>query len=169
MTRSLFDLPDVLLRAPTRNTLRSIEFSVHGIPATQGSSKTIPHRFTGAPTYRPDNPRLAPWRSDVAQTALVRMAELGIGGVLIDGPVRMVLRFRMPRRKKHGTRNRLEDAAVKPDLSKILRAVEDALTGVVYTDDSRITTSVQLKRVAKPGSPPGVDIAVGPDYDDSLD
>jgi Holliday junction resolvase RusA-like endonuclease len=37
---------------------------------------------------------------------------------------------------------------VKPDLTKLLRAVEDALTGVVWRDDSQIIHQVVNKEYA---------------------
>lgn len=49
----------------------------------------------------------------------------------------------------------------KPDLSKLIRAAEDALTGIVYVDDARITRLVVEKRFAV-DSPPRVEICVQP-------
>lgn len=37
----------------------------------------------------------------------------------------------------------------RPDADKLLRAVGDALTGVVYRDDAQLTTVVVRKRWAK--------------------
>jgi Holliday junction resolvase RusA-like endonuclease len=53
----------------------------------------------------------------------------------------------------------LEWPAKKPDLSKLIRGVEDALTAIVYVDDSRIVVSHIEKRFAI-DSPPRVEIEV---------
>jgi Holliday junction resolvase RusA-like endonuclease len=56
------------------------------------------------------------------------------GLALFDGPVRVHVKFVLPRAK---TRRRLF-ACVKPDLDKLLRALFDGLEGSVFTNDSRV-------------------------------
>lgn len=52
---------------------------------------------------------------------------------------------------------------VKPDLSKVLRAVEDALSGIVYTDDARVVRYGEMfKRYAAWGGAGGVAVTVQP-------
>ena len=46
---------------------------------------------------------------------------------------------------------------VKPDLSKIVRAAEDAMSGVVYIDDSQVCERFAKKKY---GNRPGVEIFV---------
>lgn len=86
--------------------------------------------------------RLQSWRSHVAWHA--RMA---YKGELLAGPIHMSLTFMKPRPKAHyGTgRNErlLKDSApaapiLQPDGLKLARAVEDALSSVVYGDDAQI-------------------------------
>jgi Holliday junction resolvase RusA-like endonuclease len=48
---------------------------------------------------------------------------------------------------------------VKPDVLKLARAVEDALTGILYRDDAQIVTEVLRKRY---GDPPRVEIRLSP-------
>lgn len=166
--RTLFDAPEQL--APPVQSERALLFSVHGVPTTQGSGKPLLSHSTGRPFIKPDHgPALKAWRQDVARTALAARAELGLEGVLIEGAVRLVLTFRMPRRKSWPRRARLEHVAKRPDFDKLTRAVSDALTGVVWIDDSQVTTALILKRPARLGEPPGVDVAVGPDHDDRSD
>lgn len=128
-----------------------IEFSVIGQPVTQGSKRAMPIYRSGKPVMdngRPmvrvvnDNPKLVEWRATVAQVARV-----AYDGDLICGAVSLDLEFVRPRPKSHyGTgRNaeRLKHSAAeypigKPDTLKLARAVEDALTGVMWRDDSQI-------------------------------
>lgn len=165
---SLFDAPEQLEQPAGEHPL-ALVFDVHGEPVPQGSGKAIVSKSTGRAFMKRDDSKLLPWRQQIGQTALAQLAQRQLGGVLIDGPVRLVVRFRMPRRKKHGQRTRLADAAVRPDADKLLRSVCDALTNVVFGDDGQITTVLVRKRVARPGEPTGVEIAVGPDSDASCD
>jgi crossover junction endodeoxyribonuclease RusA len=73
--------------------------------------------------------------------------------------------FSMPRPASHFGAHGLRPRAPrwpskKPDLSKLVRAIEDALTGVVYDDDARIVMHDITKRYAEPGSPPRAEIVV---------
>jgi Holliday junction resolvase RusA-like endonuclease len=42
---------------------------------------------------------------------------------------------------------------VKPDASKLLRALEDPMSGIVYTDDARIATVLVAKEYARDCDP----------------
>ena len=68
--------------------------------------------------------------------------------VLFDGPLHLQLVFKMPRpRSVKGQRY----PAVKPDLSNLEKAVEDALEGIVYTNDSRIVSKTSRKIYSEDG------------------
>lgn len=51
----------------------------------------------------------------------------------------------------------------KPDTDKLIRAINDSLTGVAFRDDSQVTTIVAHKRRARPGEDPGVVVRVSID------
>lgn len=102
---------------------------------------------------------VGPWRKAV--TAAARLAAEnwgtpgGPGWVVLDGPVMASVVFTFERPAGHwGTgRNagRLKPSAPGrperyPDLSKLLRSTEDALTGVAWSDDARV---VEYGRLAK--------------------
>ena len=130
---------------------------VVGEPVTQGSKRSyVPrHPSTGQPYYKngrivsavvEDNKEaLASWRSLVADAARKHVG--GCPHFERGSPLHLAIAFLKPRLKGHfGTgRNagRLKSSApdyptTKPDLLKLARAVEDAMTGIVYVDDSQI-------------------------------
>jgi crossover junction endodeoxyribonuclease RusA len=130
-----------------------IEFEVVGEPKPQGSKKSTPIYRKDGELVRTadgrimtrtidDNPKTGQWKQEIAQAARQTYR-----GSLLDGPLALWLTFVRPRPKSHyGTgRNaaRLKDSAPayptgRPDTLKLARAVEDALTGVVWRDDSLI-------------------------------
>ena len=135
-----------------------LEFWVYGEPKPQGSKKAFVNPRTQRAVLVESSKGLRPWRQDLSATA---MAERPHGWELLDGAIALELEFRLPRRKKHGRRACTpDDAAVRPDSSKLLRAVEDALSGVLIWDDARITDHVIRKRIADVGQSPGVRIRI---------
>ena len=105
------------------------------------------------------------WRSAVAKAGHDAMD----GRSLFDGPLYVevtLIRRRGPGHFGQG-RNRgllLPSApmypAVMPDATKLMRSTEDALTGVVWVDDSRNCTTHVEKVYAEPGEPEGAEIRV---------
>jgi Holliday junction resolvase RusA-like endonuclease len=143
-----------------------ITFTVRGMPAPQGSKSYLGASKGGKPRFRESSPRVAPWRADVRQGAMTAM---GDDAVLEDG-VAIELAFRWPRPKGHyGTGSRaavLRAGAPElpigmPDLDKLARAILDALTGVVWTDDAQVVDLTLSKRYADMAGP-GVDVRVRP-------
>lgn len=104
----------------------NLVIEVFGRPAPQGSKKSIGHnRFVETSKYLPA------WRSAVSAAARAAVPE---GFEPWDCPVALEMLFfiERPKNPKFGW------PAVAPDASKLQRAVEDALTGIVWVDDSRI-------------------------------
>lgn len=128
-----------------------IAFEVIGEPKPQGSKRAVPIYRGGVPVMKDgrtltrvieDNPKLAQWRQEVAHA--VRAI---YDGPLITGPVQLRLCFGRPRPKSHygsgrnaGVLKRLAPKypTSRPDTIKLARAIEDALTGVLWRDDSQI-------------------------------
>lgn len=133
-------------------------FVVYGIAAPAGS-KTVGRTKTGSTFLRDSSKRSYPWRRDVAQAAGLAMR----GSPLLDGPLALELRFYLPRPKGHFGAKGLRPSApawptVKPDVTKLLRAVEDGMTGIVYRDDAQIV----VQRVSKCyGEPARCEVAIG--------
>lgn len=140
----------------------NLEFFVPGLPITQGSKRAFVNKYTGKAMLVEDAERLKPWRWSVGVTAAQAMAKRPF----IQGPVRIRLQFLFPRPKSHyGTgRNHATLKATaqplptgKPDLDKLQRAVFDALTHVVWVDDSLVTEVFAIKRY---NPEPGVLVAI---------
>ena len=93
-----------------------------------------------------DSKKSRPWKTQVAQHAGEAMA----GRDLFQGPLHLTLRFYVQRPQGHyGARGLKPSAptwpAKKPDCTKLLRAVEDAMQGVIYRNDSQIVGQVVTK------------------------
>lgn len=137
------------LRSEPIGTQWALALFVPGRPAPQGSK-----RHVGGGVMVESSKAVAPWRTTVAWHAAqaYRLAPLGEA-------VWVGLEFVMPRpaaTPKHST-----PAAVKrPDLDKLTRAVFDALSGVVWRDDSQVIQVVASKRLAELDEQPGVKINV---------
>lgn len=130
-----------------------IVIQVFGNAQPAGSKKAIPlggRNPTGRWAVVDDNKKSGPWKDQVAQEAGEQYH-----GPLLQGPLSVELVFFQVRPKGHyGTgRNAgmVKDGApaypcAKPDALKLARAVEDALTGIVWRDDSLIVDERIAKR-----------------------
>lgn len=135
-----------------------ITFYVHGKPEPAGSKRAFVNPKTGKAIVTDANAKSKPWKQEVAQTARLALPE---GFTPLDGPVRLVVDFYVARPKGHyGTGKNagtLREGApdyptTKPDATKLLRGLEDALTGIVWRDDSQIVSQTVRKRYGTPGA-----------------
>lgn len=132
-----------------------LDVFVPGHARPQGSIKAIVHKHTGRAVAIKDNNRTQKtWRADVRDTV-----EREWSGPPLDGPIGVRCDFVMPRPQSTPKR-RTPPAIKKPDGDKLLRAVWDALTHLVWTDDSRIVSWSGSKRLAELGEIPGCRIRV---------
>lgn len=121
-------------------------FRVPGIPIPQGSMRAIRSGRNGALVMLSDNDKLSSWRGDVRDAALRAIAPGPYPKAPRGEPVRVGVTFHLPRIKAHFTpKGELRDYApsyptTKPDLDKLVRAILDAMTGVVYYDDAQVAT-----------------------------
>ncbi len=114
-----------------------LEFAVFGDPGPQGSK-----RHVGGGRMIESSKKVKPWRDSVMWCA----REALCGRPMIFGPVVVDMIFTM-RKPTGAPKRRRTWPAVAPDLSKLARATEDALTiAGVYEDDARI---VEYGRLAK--------------------
>ena len=121
---------------------------VPGEPVPQGSM-----RSPKAGLVLHSNPKLKSWRAEIGWAA----KDCWRGSALLDGPVSLDCAFVFTRTKR--PRHPFwRDTA--PDLDKLIRAVGDALEGVVLSNDARIVRVSAHKKWASPSSPPGASIGV---------
>ena len=137
--------------------MEPIHFCVWGKPKTQGSKKVDAIYRKGADgrpvpvtdangrvitRAREDNPLLESWRSAVAGAAMKVY-----DGEVLTGGITLQIEYRFARPKSHYGSGRnvrvLKPSAPEhhvqaPDVSKLTRAVEDALTGVLWQNDGQV-------------------------------
>jgi hypothetical protein len=75
-------------------------------------------------------------------------------GLLLDG-VRVTVAFYLPRPKALPKKRTAHLKA--PDIDKILRGFLDAITGIVFRDDSQVVEVIAMKRYAAEGDAPHVE------------
>ena len=108
-----------------------LQFEVFGVPQPQGSSRAFVNRTTGRAIVTSSNPHLKDWRTEIASGARTAMQGLPP----IEHSVSVRATFWLPRPKSV----KRDEPTVKPDLDKLVRAVLDGLTHIVYFDDAQVT------------------------------
>jgi Holliday junction resolvase RusA-like endonuclease len=118
---------------------------IQGIPAPAGSKRAFVIKGTGrAVVTDAGGEKTADWKRTVKHFVRDHFA----GKSPETGPLELVMFFDMPRPKSHyrtgknagllkadAPRNHTQ----KPDTTKLVRGVEDAMSGVVWRDDTQIT------------------------------
>jgi Holliday junction resolvase RusA-like endonuclease len=129
-----------------------IEFFVAGIPSPSGSKKAFAHPKTGKIIVMDTAKNKGSWQALVAMHAQKAMADAG--AEMITGPVMMAIEFSFTRPKSHfgigKNADKLKPTAplehtIKPDLTKLIRCAEDALTGIVWKDDCQVVSRESSK------------------------
>jgi crossover junction endodeoxyribonuclease RusA len=126
---------------------RTVHFEVSGLPIAQGSMRAFVVK--GKPVITSTSRNLNQWRQLVALRANEVRAKP------FEGPVIVELNFRLPKPKSAPKRKR-SFATKRPDLDKLIRSVLDALTHVLFRDDSQVVQITALKDYG----PPGVTVSV---------
>lgn len=127
-----------------------LSFTVYG-QAQPAGSKTAGVTKGGKVFVRDSARHGAPWRRHVARAA----AEAMNGTGLLDGALSLTVRFWVPRPKGHFGARGLKPSAPdyptkRPDVTKLLRAVEDACTGIIWRDDAQIVAQHAIKCYGEP-------------------
>jgi Holliday junction resolvase RusA-like endonuclease len=144
-----------------------LKFFVPGTPVPKGSAKgfVVKNKATGkmrAIVVQDNKERQKPWASMIGL-----LASQCYKGALLSGPVSLSLQFVMPRLKGHYGSGKNADVLKagapywhisKPDTDKLIRCVKDALTGVVWGDDSQVCRMDFILKVY--GDKPGVHIEI---------
>lgn len=125
-----------------------ITIVVYGAPAPQGSKKFV-GIVNGHGMMAESSKKVKPWRQDVKAAALAVRA----GAEPIDGPVMVRMVFTVPKPASAPKRKRTWPSK-KPDVSKLARSTEDALTDAgIWKDDARVVEYARLAKVF-PGEDP---------------
>lgn len=157
--------------------MQPIKFTVYGLAQSAGSKRAMPiyrkgangrqlvTRANGSPVIAvvDDNAKSRDWKNAVASAA--RQA---YSGELLRGPLEVHFVFFRPRPKGHfgsGKNSAVLKATAepypitKPDVLKLARGAEDAITGVCWLDDAQIVDELISKRY---GEPARVEIEITP-------
>ncbi len=146
-------------------------FFVPGIPAPGGSKRFVGFGKKSGRAILIDDAgeRNKNWRSSVAHFGLqARTSEAKTLGVsdLLTVPLLVTMEFVMPRPKGHfNAKGVVRGVAPKfpttrPDVLKLARSTEDALTGVIWADDAQTVTLHLSKRFADLSESSGAQITV---------
>lgn len=131
---------------------QAITFTVQGTPEPGGSKKA--YVVNDRAVVVDANPRVKGWRSQVAAACRSEYQ-----GALLRGALAVEFTFFVPRPKGHyGTGKNAgtlkgsapQYPAVRPDVLKLARGTEDALTDVLWADDALIVEERLLKLYGEP-------------------
>jgi Holliday junction resolvase RusA-like endonuclease len=126
-----------------------ITFTVAGTPVTQGSTRAFVRGTRAIVTHDKREP-LMNWRASIAQAAqLAANSAKAPPGT----PVSVSVLFRLQRPKS--APKRVTEVTTKPDVDKLARAALDALTGVLWADDSQVVSLHAQKEYAGEAQPCG--------------
>jgi Holliday junction resolvase RusA-like endonuclease len=132
----------------------SLVLTVYGEAQPAGSKRALYHSGMRYPAVVDANPASKGWKNLVATEAAKAW-----DGPLLDGPLALEVAFYRPRPAAHFGTGR--NAGVvktsapayptsRPDVTKLLRGVEDALTGIVWRDDARVVRQRAEKFYGEP-------------------
>lgn len=140
--------------------IKTFKMFVPGIARTAGSHVAFGNRITHAGKFTKQ------WMDKISWFAL---KEYGQRQILHEGPVEIEIQFYLQRPERHyGTgrnRKKLKPSSPichisEPDGDKLRRAVQDALTGIIYKDDKQIIHGQEWKYYADGEQKPGALIKV---------
>jgi len=142
----------------------SVVFAVRGTPAAKGSARAFVNKRTGRAFVAPGGAKstelkIGNWNSAVREAAAEAVGDLE-APLFVDRALNVTIDFAIARPSGHWGKGknvgRVSPSAPryprsKPDIDKLARCTLDAITGIVFDDDSRIVTLHLIKRYADPG------------------
>lgn len=131
-----------------------LQFTVFGKPEPQGSTRAFLPKGSTRPIITSDNPKLKSWRQELSKAAIAACVDCEGWPLESRIPVQVALQFFFkPPQKTNG-----KEKTTRPDVDKLMRAVLDGMTGIVYHDDSQVAHA-QISKIF--GIPERVEIYVG--------
>lgn len=131
--------------------MNGVTFHVNGTPAPKGSTTRMPNGAMLPAGTTASRKRFADWRTDIRNAASEAMGE----NEPQRGAVRLLCEFDLMypassiRKYQFGWLPHTK----QPDVDKLLRALLDALTGIVWVDDSQVAFVTVNKVYAWNGRP----------------
>jgi Holliday junction resolvase RusA-like endonuclease len=126
-----------------------LELKVYGIPKSQGNKRFMGMSKKGHGILIESTVGLKDWRESVKLAAIQMMG--GPAARRIDGPIRLEIVFTLPKPKSAPKLRRIYPDK-KPDLSKLVRAAEDALSDAgAWEYDARVIDCQSGKRFPNEG------------------
>jgi crossover junction endodeoxyribonuclease RusA len=147
MTHQVIDMPGTH-RAPAPSGAELV-ITVLDRPRPQGSKRPVRNKYTGRISTVESSKELPVWREAVKQAALDQ-----VGQQMLDCPLAVSMTFTLPKPAGAPKTRRTWPMRI-PDVSKLARSTEDALTAAgIWKDDARV---VEYDRLAKVFPGEGVD------------
>ncbi len=132
--------------------MNAISFTVFGQAKPAGSKRGFLVKTKAGPkvVLSDANKNSRPWKQEVASAAQAMYS-----GPLLEGPLLLQVDVFSVRPRGHfGKRGVKESAplypATRPDVLKLARGIEDALSGLIYRDDAQIVDEILHKRYGEP-------------------
>ncbi len=120
--------------------------TVYGSPAPQGSKKFVGHAGNGRGILIESSKAVKPWREAVKWAARESIQDKLVGAIEVE----ITFTIQKP---KSAPKSRVTYPDRKPDLSKLVRSTEDALSDAgVWEDDARVVSC--MARKVYPGEHP---------------
>lgn len=114
---------------------QAVSFAVRGTPMPKGSYTRMPNGATLPAGTRESRQRMEQWRNDLRHEAQKAMDERPP----LEGGIRLFVEFAlMPPKSMPKKMQGWAPHTKQPDADKLLRALCDALTGIVWRDDSQV-------------------------------
>lgn len=117
---------------------------VRALPGPQGS-KSFKGMRNGKAVLVESSKKVAPWREHVKATAMADRLKRGMEA--LEGPVFVSMTITLPK-PVNAPKTRITWPSKMPDLSKLARSTEDALTDAgIWRDDAQVVEYLRLAKV----------------------
>lgn len=133
-------------------------FTVYGKAEPGGSKTAAPGTRYGV---RDSNPKVSAWKTEIG----IVTGQLMKGRDPYVGPLSLFVTVYRARPKGHFGRHGVKPSApkypdTKPDTTKCLRPIEDAMTGIVWVDDVQVCDQRARKLWCATGEEPRIEVRV---------